>query len=89
MIRVQKRLAKGIQVLNYYTTNQWNFDITNSTFMWNQMNEAEKITYQCDARDFSEEEAQKYFEDGILGARRYLLNQPDEKLPSAKRLLKM
>lgn len=89
MIRVHRKLAKGMEVLDYYTNNEWQFDNTNAIQVWAKLNDVEKITYRIDLSEFDEKKVFEFFENGVLGARRYLLNQPDESLPSARRVFIM
>lgn len=89
MIRVHRKLAKGMEVLDYYTNNEWHFDNTNALEIWAKLNDVEKLAYRMDLSEFDEEKVFEFFENGILGARRYLLNQPDESLPSARRVFIM
>lgn len=87
MVRVHRKLAKGMNVLDYYTTNEWNFDNSNATQIWSMINGVELENYRINLTDFGEDKISEYFEDGVLGARRYLLNQPDESIPSARRMM--
>lgn len=89
MIRVHKKLAKGMEVLDYYTNNEWHFDNKNAMAIWSLINEMEKKNYRIDLLDFGEDKVIELFENGALGARRYLLKQPDESLPFARMVFHM
>jgi alcohol-forming fatty acyl-CoA reductase len=89
MLRVHRKLAKGMELLDYYTNNEWQFDNTNALKIYGMVNKVESKVYQVHLTDFNDEKANQFFENGVLGARRYLLNQPDEALPSARRMLIM
>src|SRR5690349_18664372 len=84
--RVQKRVAKGIEVIQYYASNQWDFDNKNQVFMRAKMNKTELTKYKVDAEGI---DVYDFFEKSTLGARRYLLNLPDSNLPAARRLMRM
>lgn len=86
MWKVHERIAKGMEVLQYYANNQWDFDNKHAIIIRAKLNEKEKIRYKCDAEGV---DVYKYFENSILGARRYLLKQPDSRLPDARRMMKM
>lgn len=83
---MHERIAKGMEVLEYYANNQWDFDNTNANFMRVALNETERVKYKCDSEGV---DVYLYFENCILGARRYLLKQPDDKLPAARRMMKL
>jgi alcohol-forming fatty acyl-CoA reductase len=73
-------------VFEYYVNNQWDFDNTNADIIRAKLNKTEKSIYRCDAEGV---DIYKYFENCVLGARRYLLKQPDEMLPKARRMMKV
>ncbi|KAG5680579.1 hypothetical protein PVAND_010076 [Polypedilum vanderplanki] len=84
--RVHERIAKGMEVLEYYANNQWDFDNKHAIIIRARMNKTELKKYKVDAKGI---DIYKYFEDCILGGRRYLLKQPDSMLPSARRMMKV
>ncbi|CAG9804561.1 unnamed protein product [Chironomus riparius] len=84
--RVHERIAKGMEVLQYYANNQWDFDNKHAIIIRGRMNEYELEKYKVDAKGIN---IYKYFEDCILGGRRYLLKQPDEMIPSARRMMQV
>lgn len=86
MWRVQTKVAKGIDVLTYYASNQWDFSNYNQVFMRGKMNKLELKKYKVDAEGI---DVYDYFEKSVLGARRYLLNLPDENLPASRRLMRV
>lgn len=75
-----------MEVLEYYANNQWDFDNKHAIIIRAKLNKTEKERYKCDAEGV---DIYKYFENCIIGGRRFLLKQPDERLPSAKRMMKM
>lgn len=82
--RVHKRIAKGMEVLQYYATNQWDFSNAHAIIIRSKMTEYELTKYKVDAKNV---DIYKYFENCILGGRRYLLKQTDDMLPSARRMM--
>lgn len=89
MIRVQKRLAKGLEVLDYYVTNSWEFDNTNCVDIFKLVNDYEEKKYYVAVHKFPADRITKIMKNSVLGARRYLLKEPDETLPSSRKILKM
>lgn len=86
MVKVQRKLAKGNEVIAYYANNNWDFDKTNADLVRSKLTKFEKEIFKCDA---SGVDIEKYFEDCFLGARRYLLHEKDETLPRSRKLIKM
>jgi len=84
--RVYKRIAKGMDVLEYYANTQWYFDKRKATAIKCKMNELEQARYRMDIEGVN---IRHYLENGILGGRRYLMKTPDDKLPSAHRMMKV
>lgn len=86
MCRVQRRIQKGFEVFEYYANNQWDFENTNIADVRNQFNRLEYETYQLHGDDM---DIDAYFETCIRAARMYILNEPPETLPAARRHLRM
>lgn len=86
MCRVQRRINKGFEVFEYYANNQWDFKNEYVVEVRRIMNEKERMIYKCDGNDL---DIDAYFEDCIRAARLYVLNEPMETLPAARRHLKM
>jgi len=84
--KVHERIAKGMEVLQYYGNNQWDFDNKHANIIRAKLNKLEKSRYKCDSEGV---DVYKYFENCILGTRRYLLKQPDSMLPAARRMMKI
>lgn len=49
LMRVQRRISKGMEVLEYYTTNQWDFKSDKLQLLRKKLNEREYKTYKLDA----------------------------------------
>ncbi|GJQ78015.1 hypothetical protein Trydic_g2365 [Trypoxylus dichotomus] len=84
--KVQMRIIYGQSVLDYYTSHEWVFDNSQSLKARSWMNKKELTRYTVTADGFDME---KYIENGAMGMRRYLLKEPDENLPKAKRTMKI
>ncbi len=89
MWHVQKKLAKGMEMLDYYTNNVWEFDNRNSLYVFQLVNSVETKRYYAEIYNFGRERMVASLRNTVLGARRYLLKEPDETLPGARKLLKM
>lgn len=86
LMRVQRRIAKGFEVFEYYTNNQWDFKSDIAQKVRTRLNAREKEEYKVDSNGVNIE---KYFEDCTLAARRYILKETDDTLPAAKRHMKV
>ncbi|KAI8433255.1 hypothetical protein MSG28_015329 [Choristoneura fumiferana] len=86
LIRVQRRIQKGFEVFEYYTTNQWDFQSDIAQNERKALNARERRDYKVDAVGL---DISRYFEDCILSARRYILKEGDETIPAARRHMKV
>ncbi|XP_043483087.1 putative fatty acyl-CoA reductase CG5065 [Leptopilina heterotoma] len=86
MCRVHRRIQKGFEVFEYYANNQWDFVNTNITQIRDKLNPREKIMYQIHGDDL---DLDAYFEACIRSARVFILNEPLETLPAARRHMKV
>lgn len=86
MVRVQKRIAVGMEVLQYFTMRGWNFKIEKAKALINNLNEE-------DTRKFfihnTEIEIEKYMIQVMLGARQYCMKEPLANLDRARFHLKL
>ncbi|XP_045467137.1 putative fatty acyl-CoA reductase CG5065 [Harmonia axyridis] len=84
MIKIYKRIKKGLEVLQYYTTRPWLFHNERMKAVSNSLNETDqKIFYTSGPTDYNE-----YILNYILGARRYCLHEEPDTIPYAKKVLK-
>lgn len=86
MCRVQRRIQKGFEIFEYYANNQWDFENANIYEIRDKLNEVEFKKYQIHGLDL---DIDKYFESCIRAARIYILNEPPETLPAARRHLRI
>ncbi|XP_015432153.1 PREDICTED: putative fatty acyl-CoA reductase CG5065 [Dufourea novaeangliae] len=86
MCRVQRRIQKGFQVFEYYANNQWDFENSNIFEVRNLLNPVEFEKYQLHGDDMNMD---AYFESCIRAARVFILNEPPETLPAARRHMRV
>ncbi|XP_033326343.2 putative fatty acyl-CoA reductase CG5065 [Megalopta genalis] len=86
MCRVQRRIQKGFEVFEYYANHQWDFDNSNLYVIRDRLNQTEYRKYQLHGDDMDIDE---YFEACIRAARVFILNEPPETLPAARRHLRI
>lgn len=85
MIKIQKKISQGLNVLQYYTTKQWVFNNDRMCAMYGRLSEKDRQTFFF---DMSALDWPSYFRDYILGVRQYVLKEPPATLPKARRLLR-
>lgn len=86
MVRIQKRISDGLEVLQYFTTREWVFYNDKIIKIFNELSPSDKkifptVIYDIDIDD--------YFKDIILGARQYCMKEDLSTLPKARRHQKM
>nr|CAD7449193.1 unnamed protein product [Timema bartmani] len=86
MIRIQRRISKGFEVFEYYANNQWDFKNDHVHVLRKLMNPREKKAFKIDGEGLN---IDSYFEDCISAARIYILNEPLDTLPAARRHMRM
>nr|CAD7600247.1 unnamed protein product [Timema genevievae] len=86
MIRIQRRIRKGFEVFEYYANNQWDFKNDHVLVLRKLMNPREKKAFKIDGEGLN---IDSYFEDCISAARIYILNEPLDTLPAARRHMRM
>ncbi|XP_046743270.1 putative fatty acyl-CoA reductase CG5065 [Diprion similis] len=81
MVRVQAKLGKAAQCLEYFTTQQWNFRDDNVRRLGQQLSPEDKQTFMFDV---SQIDWPAYLEQYILGIRHFILKESPETLPAAR-----
>ncbi|KAG5682030.1 hypothetical protein PVAND_011422 [Polypedilum vanderplanki] len=82
MIKVQDKLAKSVQCLEYFTTHQWKFHSDNVQVLLDSMNEKDKNEFQFDVRTI---EWENYVEKYVLGFRQFLFKQSPSSLEVSRK----
>ncbi|KAK9738334.1 Male sterility protein [Popillia japonica] len=84
--KIQMRIVAGSKVLEYYTSTNWAFD--NQCVMnarrWMNSYELPKYTVSADGLNVRE-----YFVNAAMGARRYIMKEPDENIPKSLRMMRI
>ncbi|CAH1382804.1 unnamed protein product [Tenebrio molitor] len=86
LVRVQKKIWKGYQILEYYTSRSWLFNKENLRTAQKFLNSTEKTIFKSDLENFN---LKDYFTDAIRGARRYILKDKDEDVPLALKRMRV
>ena len=87
MVYVQKRIATGLEVLQFFTMRQWNFKSDNFNSLVALQTPEESEMFLFDSRNTGDE--MEYIKNSFLGARQYCLKDPLASLPTARVIHKM
>lgn len=84
MVKIQKRIDKEVDLIAFFTTNEWKFEDNNVRALLRQMNKTDRDQFRIDTGAI---EWDKYMEDYCLGIRKYLIKQNPETIPKARKHL--
>jgi alcohol-forming fatty acyl-CoA reductase len=82
MIKVQDKLAKSVECLEYFTTHQWHFKGSNVQALLDSLDDKDRQEFQFDVRTI---EWENYVEKYVLGFRQYLFKQNPSSLEESRR----
>ncbi|XP_065369886.1 putative fatty acyl-CoA reductase CG5065 isoform X2 [Calliphora vicina] len=85
LVRVQKRIAIGLDVLQFFTTRAWDFKSNNFRELYKILTAEEKKIFKINTDDIDDSE---YLKNCILGGRQYVVKEPLSTLPKARVQLK-
>ncbi|KAH0807838.1 hypothetical protein GEV33_014942 [Tenebrio molitor] len=86
LYQIQRRIQKGSEVFEYYTTKAWNFSNLKIEDIRGRMNETEKKIYTIDGEGL---DVKEYLKGCMLCVRRNNLKEFDDTLPAARRHMKI
>jgi len=86
MIRIQRRISDGLEVLQYFTTREWVFYNDKIIELNSKLASIDKEIFKMIIYDIDMDE---YFKNIILGARQYCMKEDLSTLPKARRHQKM
>ncbi|XP_069692562.1 putative fatty acyl-CoA reductase CG5065 [Periplaneta americana] len=86
MVRLQHKVQAGLEVLQYFTTRQWQFRSDNFCSLQKQLSPSDRAMFYTDFEAVQDEE---YLYHTVLGARQYCLKEPLSSLPRCRRNLKI
>jgi fatty acyl-CoA reductase len=86
MIRVQKKIFVGLDVLQFFTTRRWDFRSDNFKAIYHRLSEEERKIFNTNTEEVDQNE---YLKHCILGGRQYCLKEKLETLPKARLQLKL
>ncbi|XP_020291375.1 putative fatty acyl-CoA reductase CG5065 [Pseudomyrmex gracilis] len=81
MVRLQSKLSKASQCLEYFCTRQWNFRDDNIRQLSEQLSPEDRETFMFDVKQIN---WPLYLEQYILGIRQFILKENPDTLPAAR-----
>ncbi|XP_076312926.1 putative fatty acyl-CoA reductase CG5065 isoform X1 [Tachypleus tridentatus] len=85
MVQLYSRLNRAVNCLEYFTTHEWTFHSSNVQTLYKQLVGKDRETFDFSIKSL---DWPKYFEDYVLGSRKFLLKEDPSTLPAARRNLK-
>uniref|UniRef100_A0A146M6I1 Fatty acyl-CoA reductase n=2 Tax=Lygus hesperus TaxID=30085 RepID=A0A146M6I1_LYGHE len=86
MLRVQRKVQDGLDVLQYFTTREWKFKNDQLLKMRSKMDPADRKIFNI---EFESVSMIPYLTNCILGARHFILKEDPKSLPRSRVLLKV
>ncbi|XP_015602378.1 putative fatty acyl-CoA reductase CG5065 [Cephus cinctus] len=81
MVRVQEKLEKAAQCLEYFSTQQWNFMDDNVRRLGEELSPEDRQTFMFDVKQI---DWPSYLEHYIVGIRQFILKESPDTLPAAR-----
>lgn len=81
MVRLQWRILQGLDLLQFFTTRQWNFVCTNFYELWDNMSAEDRRRFSI---DFKSIDIPTYLKICLLGARQYCMKEDLSSLPRCR-----
>ncbi|KAJ8958415.1 hypothetical protein NQ318_002197 [Aromia moschata] len=82
MVRIQDKLDKAATCLQYFTTQEWQFDDENVRTLVTTLSEVDRREFSFDVAKIDWE---NYIENYILGIRRFIFKEDQASIPKARR----
>ncbi|RZC32001.1 NAD binding 4, Epimerase, Sterile and/or 3Beta HSD domain containing protein [Asbolus verrucosus] len=86
LYQIQRRIQKGSELFEYYTTKNWNFSNSKTAEVAEKMNAKEREIYKIAGEGF---DLKEYLRTCMICSRRNILKEPDSTLPAARRHMTM
>ncbi|CAD7076620.1 unnamed protein product [Hermetia illucens] len=86
MIRVQKRIALGLTLLQFFTMHSWDFKSENYERLFKNLGPKDRKIFSMDMDAADDKE---YLKRAILGGRLYIMKEPLSTLPRARLQLRI
>ncbi|RWS29833.1 putative fatty acyl-CoA reductase-like isoform X2 [Leptotrombidium deliense] len=84
MVKVYGKLHRAVEALEFFTIREWRFKSDNVISLFEQLEEKDKELFHFDVRDLH---WPTYWEDYVIGIRKFVLKEENSTLPQARRSL--
>ncbi|XP_034478608.1 putative fatty acyl-CoA reductase CG5065 isoform X1 [Drosophila innubila] len=81
MVRVQTKISVGLEVLQFFTTRNWDFKSSHFQQIYQEISEEDRKIFKINTNDVDDYE---YMKVSILGGRQYVMKEPLTSLPKAR-----
>ncbi|XP_035466046.2 fatty acyl-CoA reductase 1 isoform X1 [Scophthalmus maximus] len=85
MMRIFNRLHKAINLLEYFSRQDWEWNSENMNMLMNQLTPEDRKTFNFDVRQLNWPE---YIENYCIGTKKYVLNEDMSDIPAARQHLR-
>lgn len=85
LVRVQNKVSTGLELLQYYTTKEWDFRSDRFQQLQEKLIPIDQKIFDTDTTQVNWEE---YIRAYIVGMRTYILGESEKTIPQAKKLLR-
>ena len=86
MVKIQKRISDGLNVLQYFTTREWVFYNDKLIALFQELSTEDQFLFNILIYDIDIDE---YLKNVILGTRQYCMKEDLSTLPKARRHQRM
>ena len=80
-VRLQKKIKKAVEVLEYFTTKQWEFTNDNFYMIMKELNETDNQIFNFDLKELN---WKSYIEHYCLGTKVYLMKEDVKRLDECR-----
>uniref|UniRef100_A0A3Q2SYU3 Fatty acyl-CoA reductase n=1 Tax=Fundulus heteroclitus TaxID=8078 RepID=A0A3Q2SYU3_FUNHE len=85
MMRIFNRLHKAISLLEYFSSQDWEWNCENGNMLMSQLTPEDRKTFNFDVRQLNWPE---YIENYCIGTKKYVLNEDMSDIPAARQHLR-
>lgn len=86
MVKIQRRISEGLNVLQYFTTKEWIVNSCVLKSLQTSMTEHDQKIFPITPEGFK---LRPYLTDCVLGARQYLMKENPKTIPRQRIVLKV
>ena len=89
LVRVQRKVALGSNLLSYFTSRSWEFDNRSTLQLKNTMNAADQALFPVTASVIETHDRELFVAHSLIFARTFLMKEDPNNVPKCVRILKM